>query len=124
MPGSLTDNRQNDVLASLAYLESDPVRVCVLQAAHEFAEGVKKIDGLEVVGEPDMSVVAIKSSSKQLNIYKVNDLMSKRGWHLNALQFPSSVHMCFTAQHTQVVPELLKVIMAPKFFCHAEDLCV
>lgn len=80
----------------------------LMQAASEFAEGVKKIDGLEVVGKPDMCVVAIKSTSKQLNIYKVNDLMSQRGWHLNALQFPSSVHMCFTAQHTKVVPELLQ----------------
>ena len=93
--------------------------VRALQAAHEFADGVKKIDGLEVVGEPDMCVVAIKSTSKQLNIYKVNDLMSQRGWHLNALQFPSSVHMCFTAQHTEVVPQLLKVMMAPTFCCDA-----
>ena len=88
---------------------------CALQAAHDFAEGVKHIDGLQVVGKPDMCVVAIKSTSKQLNIYKVNDLMSQRGWHLNALQFPSSVHMCFTAQHTEVVPQLLKVIMALTF---------
>jgi len=79
------------------------------QAAQQFAEGVKQIDGLEVVGKPDMCLVAIKSTCKKLNIYKVNDLMSQRGWHLNALQFPSSVHMCFTAQHTEVVPELLKV---------------
>ncbi len=81
----------------------------ITQAAQQFAEGVKQIDGLEVVGKPDMCLVAIKSTSKKLNIYKVNDLMSQRGWHLNALQFPSSVHMCFTAQHTEVVPELLKV---------------
>ena len=80
-----------------------------LQAAQQFAEGVREIDGLEVVGKPDMCLVALKSTSKQLNIYKVNDLMSQKGWHLNALQFPSSVHMCFTAQHTQVVPELLQV---------------
>ena len=83
-----------------------------LQAAQEFAEGVTQIDGLEVVGKPDMCLVAIKSTSKKLNIYKVNDLMSQKGWHLNALQFPSSVHMCFTAQHTQVVPELLQVMAA------------
>lgn len=93
-----------------ADLTSKCCLACASQAAHEFAEGVKRIDGLEVVGKPDMCVVAIKSISKQLNIYKVNDLMSQRGWHLNALQFPSSVHMCFTAQHTKVVPELLQVI--------------
>jgi hypothetical protein len=40
---------------------------------------------------------------------QVNDLMSRRGWHLNALQFPPAVHMCFTAQHLNVVEDLLKV---------------
>ena len=93
--------------------------VCLLQAAYQFAEGVNKIDGLEVVGKPDMCLVAIKSTSKALNIYKVNDLMTQRGWHLNALQFPSSVHMCFTAQHTEVVPELLRVtLLLRKFHVH------
>ena len=79
------------------------------QTAQQVAEGVKHIDGLEVVGKPDMCLVVIKSTSKKLSIYKANDLMSQRGWHLNALQFASSVHMCFTAQHTEVMPELLKV---------------
>ena len=57
-----------------------------------------------------MCLPAMKSTSKQLNIYKVNDLMSQKGWHLDALQFAFSMHMCFTAQHTQIVPELLQVL--------------
>ena len=80
-----------------------------LQAAKAFAQGVEQIDGLELCGQPDMCVVAFKSTRRQLNIYKVNDLMTNKHWHLNALQFPASLHMCFTAQHTEVVPQLLKV---------------
>jgi len=34
--------------------------------------------------------------------------MSRRGWHLSPLQHPPAVHMCFTAQHVEVVPSLLK----------------
>ena len=71
---------------------------------------MEQTDGLELCGQPDMCVVAFKASSRQLNIYKVNDLMTNKGWHLNALQFPASIHMCFTAQHTEVVPKLLKVM--------------
>ncbi len=41
---------------------------------------------LQVIGEPEMSVVAFRSSSKSFNIYKLNDLMTRKGWHLNALQ--------------------------------------
>ena len=80
------------------------------QASKAFAQGVEQIDGLELCGRPDMCVVAFKASSRQVNIYKVNDLMTNKGWHLNALQFPASIHMCFTAQHTEVVPKLLKVM--------------
>eukprot|EP00891_Asterochloris_glomerata_P007131 jgi/Astpho2/7131/Aster-08310 len=80
----------------------------LMEASKAFAQGVEQIDGLELCGRPDMCVVAFKASSRQLNIYKVNDLMTNKGWHLNALQFPASIHMCFTAQHTEVVPKLLK----------------
>ena len=37
--------------------------------------------------------------------------MSRRGWHLSPLQHPPAVHMCFTAQHVDVVPNLLKARM-------------
>ena len=70
---------------------------------------MKQIDGVEVVGKPDMCLGAIKSTFMKLNFFRVNDLMSQRDWHLNALQFPSNIHMCCTTQHTEVVPELLKV---------------
>jgi hypothetical protein len=41
----------------------------------------------QVMGEPDMSVVAFRSSKPALlNVYSLNELMSKKGWHLNTLQ--------------------------------------
>lgn len=84
---------------------------------------MEQIDGLELCGRPDMCVVAFKASSRQLNIYKVNDLMTNKGWHLNALQFPASIHMCFTAQHTEVVPKLLKVMEHGWTCIHATCCC-
>ncbi|DBA83037.1 TPA: hypothetical protein ACH3X1_006810 [Trebouxia sp. C0004] len=35
-----------------------------------------QVDDLEVVGKPDMCLVAIKSASNKLKIYKANDLLS------------------------------------------------
>ena len=68
------------------------------------------MEHLEVVGEPEMSVVGFKAKNERaLDVFKVNDLMSKRGWHLCALQLPSALHMCFTAQHVNAIDELLKV---------------
>jgi sphinganine-1-phosphate aldolase len=34
--------------------------------------------------------------SKEYNVLKVSDLMAKKGWSLNALQNPNSVHLCCT----------------------------
>ena len=57
-----------------------------------------------------MTVVAFKAvKPRALNIYAVNDALSARGWHLNALQLPPALHMCFTAQHASIVKSLLKV---------------
>ncbi len=41
------------------------------------------------------------------DIYRVHDLLSKRGWHLNALQRPAALHICFTAAHSPGIVELL-----------------
>lgn len=39
------------------------------------------------MSEPEMSVVAFRATDPaRLNMYKLNDLMTQRGWHLNALQ--------------------------------------
>jgi sphinganine-1-phosphate aldolase len=82
----------------------------MMDAALQFSLGVSKIDCLEVIGRPEMSVVAFKSIQPDvLNIYKVNDLLSARGWHLNALQRPAALHICFTAAHSAAtVAELLR----------------
>lgn len=36
-----------------------------------------------------------------LNVYVLNDVLSEKGWHLNALQRPPALHCCFTAQHAR-----------------------
>jgi glutamate/tyrosine decarboxylase-like PLP-dependent enzyme len=86
------------------------------QAAQQFAEGVKQIDGLEMVGKPDMCLVAIKSTSKTLNIYKVNDLMSQRGWHLKALHV---VHLVLMRSCWESHLELLTA--GPERLCAGSD---
>eukprot|EP00887_Chlorella_sp_A99_P004257 scaffold15.g4257.t1 len=78
-----------------------------ISAAKQFQQGVAEIEGLEVMGAPEMCVVAIKSTRSDLDIYRVNDLLSKRGWHLNALQRPAAVHICFTAAHSAAAVECL-----------------
>lgn len=46
----------------------------------------RKIKGVFVYGKPEVSVVAL--GSNDYNIYQLSDRMGKRGWNLNALQYP------------------------------------
>lgn len=71
----------------------------IIQTAKKIEEGCRQIPGIFVFGKPDVSVVAL--GSNEFNIYIVSDRMTKRGWNLNALQFPSSIHLAVTVLHTQ-----------------------
>jgi sphinganine-1-phosphate aldolase len=51
---------------------------------------------LYVLGKPPASVVAFGSRVPDLNILEVGDKMSKKGWHLNALQNPPGLHIACT----------------------------
>ncbi|TMW56404.1 hypothetical protein Poli38472_006414 [Pythium oligandrum] len=68
----------------------------ILKVADEIKQGIAQIDGIKVLGEPVAMVVCFAGVG--LNILKVSDEMAKKGWSLNALQHPASVHMCVTVR--------------------------
>ncbi|KPJ03380.1 PREDICTED: sphingosine-1-phosphate lyase [Papilio xuthus] len=71
----------------------------IITTARYIEKEIRKIEGLFVFGKPVTSVVAF--GSKQFDIFKFAELLHKKGWALNALQFPSGVHICVTHAHTQ-----------------------
>ncbi len=70
----------------------------ILEAATEIKDGIASISELHVLGDP-LWVIAFASSGP--DIYRVMDLMSQRGWNLNGLHRPASLHICVTLRHTQ-----------------------
>ncbi|XP_042058061.1 sphingosine-1-phosphate lyase [Salvia splendens] len=78
----------------------------IMEASKRLEEGVRQIPELFVVGRPDMTLVAFGSNS--MDIFEVNDIMSSKGWHLNALQRPNSIHICVTLQHVNVINDFIK----------------
>lgn len=81
-----------------------------MQAVWDFKKQLQLHLGsdLHIIGQPHMSVVAFKAvNPKQLNIYVLNDMLTAKGWHFNALQRPAALHFCFTAQHVNVVDSLI-----------------
>jgi sphinganine-1-phosphate aldolase len=69
----------------------------ILKTADEIKAGIKKIDGIKLLGDPVAMVVGFRGDG--LNILKVSDNMTKKGWSLNSLQHPASVHICVTLRH-------------------------
>jgi glutamate/tyrosine decarboxylase-like PLP-dependent enzyme len=70
----------------------------ILETAKTIRAGIEKIPGLNVLGDP-LWVIAFGSDS--LDIYRILDAMSSRGWSLNGLQRPPSIHLCVTLRHTE-----------------------
>ena len=71
----------------------------IIQTTQYIVNGLRNIDGIKIIGEPDVMVVAF--GSDDFNVYGLSDGMKKRGWNLNVLQFPSCIHLCVTLLHTQ-----------------------
>lgn len=73
----------------------------VRDATRGFLDGVRGIDGLEVHGEPDLSVFEFGSST--LDIGAVGDVMDDRGWNLDRQQ--GGLHVMTFPYHVRVVDE-------------------
>jgi sphinganine-1-phosphate aldolase len=72
----------------------------ILDAAAAIKAGIAEIDGVEVIGDP-LFDVAFRATAGGLDIYRVLDEMSGRGWSLNGLQRPPALHICCTRRHAE-----------------------
>jgi glutamate/tyrosine decarboxylase-like PLP-dependent enzyme len=70
----------------------------ILATGAAIRDGVAAIPGLRVLGDP-LWVVAFASNT--VDIYRVLERMTGRGWSLNGLHRPAAVHLCVTLRHTQ-----------------------
>ncbi|MFN2539963.1 MAG: aspartate aminotransferase family protein [Mycobacteriales bacterium] len=80
-----------------------------LDATRRLVEGVGKIDGLRVLGRPEMALVAI--ASEVVDVFVLCDEMNARGWYVQAQlgyrDLPASLHLTLTASSDAVVDDLL-----------------
>lgn len=71
----------------------------VIEATKFIANGVRQIKEIQLMCEPDVSVVSF--DSKDFNVLKIIDEMVAKGWLLNAIQNPVGIHIAVTYMHTQ-----------------------
>lgn len=70
----------------------------ILRTAALIRQGVGEIPELRLIGD---SLFVVPFASDALDIYKVLEAMSHKGWSLNGLHKPACVHLCVTLRHTQ-----------------------
>ncbi len=80
----------------------------IMRTTRKLQEGIKAIQGLEILGKPEMSVFAFGSSNPALDIFRVADELEKRKWNLDCLMDPPAIHMVITPVHGPVAGEFLK----------------
>lgn len=75
----------------------------IMELTRKIIKRMKTINELEILGNPQMSVLAFTfKNDNGLNIYDLQDEMKKRKWFLNELQNPAALHICITSTHTQI----------------------
>jgi glutamate/tyrosine decarboxylase-like PLP-dependent enzyme len=70
----------------------------IIVTAEKIKKGIAKIHELRIMGDP-LWVIAF--GSEELDIYRVMEFMTTRGWSLNGLHRPSCVHICVTLRHAR-----------------------
>ncbi|XP_048419427.1 sphingosine-1-phosphate lyase 1 [Stegostoma tigrinum] len=71
----------------------------IIDTARHIEAQLRKIKEIFIFGKPEVSVVAI--GSQIFDIFRLSNAMTSKGWNLNTLQFPSSIHICVTLLHTK-----------------------
>ncbi|HMJ10947.1 MAG TPA: aminotransferase class V-fold PLP-dependent enzyme [Polyangiaceae bacterium] len=72
----------------------------ILGAADHLKAELAGIPELRLIGAP-LFVLGLQSSSADIDIFRVLDAMTERGWSLNGLHRPAGLHICVTLRHTE-----------------------
>ena len=109
---TMTGSRPGGAIAAawavLNYLGEDGymrLAKVIMDTTRTLQDGINAIDGLHVLGDPDMSVFPFASDS--LDIYAVGDALDTFGWHPDRQQNPASLHLMVTPVHETIVQPFL-----------------
>jgi glutamate/tyrosine decarboxylase-like PLP-dependent enzyme len=70
-----------------------------------YRAGIESIDGLKVLGDPHLSIVAY--GSDEFDVFRVAELMAPKGWLPGLLQQPHGIHRMMSMVHAVSIDEYL-----------------
>jgi len=81
-----------------------------MDATKQIIEGIKSIPELQIIGKPDMSIVAFVSDT--IDVFVLADELNKKGWHFERQQLPASLHFTVNYIHKHIADEFLSDLIA------------
>lgn len=83
----------------------------LLQGRRMVVDRVRSIEGLRILGEPEMCLIAFASTDPEVHVFHVADLLIKRGWYvqpqLSMTNSPANVHLTLTPANLPHMPAFL-----------------
>ncbi|KAA3619015.1 MAG: hypothetical protein DWQ08_16000 [Proteobacteria bacterium] len=79
----------------------------MLSMAKAYIADINAIDGLEVVGDPHITIVAYQSVDPDLDINKVADAMRSKGWLIGMSRIPAAIITMMSLLHEPVREEYI-----------------
>ena len=86
-----------------------------IDAARRMVEGVRALDGLTVLGEPEAHLVAIAAQPEwedRLDVFALGDALERRGWFHDRQKPPDTLHATVSAGNAPVIDEYLRDLAA------------
>ncbi|XP_070533931.1 sphingosine-1-phosphate lyase-like [Ptychodera flava] len=79
----------------------------LMATTEKLKNGIKKIPGLCILGDPVMTCFAVGASDSSVDMLAVADAMEDKGWKMERQQFPTSIHCSILPQHVGVEDQLI-----------------
>ena len=89
------------------YLEMAKV---TMDVTNKIRAAIESIPELEIIGHPDMSILAFKSA--KIDVFKLADELNKKGWHFERQQLPPSLHFTINYIHRLAADEFISDLKA------------
>lgn len=81
-----------------------------IETRERMVAGIRAIDGVRVLGEPEAQLVAMASGG--VDVFAVGDVLLAKGWHLDRQGPPDTLHATVCAGNAPVIDEYLADLTA------------
>lgn len=110
LPGSRPGAPIASAWASMMGLGRDGYRALAAEAlttARRLRDGIRAIPGLDVVGDPQVTIVAWTSKDPDVDLFAIADQLAAKGWSVDRQQRPACIHNTVNASNGPFVDQYL-----------------